>query len=308
MSARQNVAEVAGGVIVSPLGEVAVVNQSGTSWSLPKGHLEQGESHLDAARREVYEETGLTSLSLHEELGTYERGSIDSAGGIDETRRKTIRLYLFTAPAASLAPRDPDNPEARWATPAEAVALLSHPADQAALTRALPQVDALAAAQRAASDTEVRKRLTALLPSIPEEEIAGFLSMADAPHEELVARAVRSLDKPYGENHILVDSGQWGVSFARLLPGRSSSYHFHHIRKEFFRVRTGTLTLRQEDGSSLLHPLDCGTSTPGIAHSIGNDGQQPVELVEIFSPALLDDKERVSDRYGRPLGQVAFGE
>jgi 8-oxo-dGTP pyrophosphatase MutT (NUDIX family)/uncharacterized cupin superfamily protein len=302
------VAEAAGGVVVSPLGEIAVVNQCGTSWSLPKGHLEQGESHLDAARREVYEETGLTSLSLHEELGTYERGSLDSSGGIDETRRKAITLYLFTAPAAPLASRDPDNPEAAWEVPAKAVALLSHPADRAALTRALPQVETLAAAQRAASDGEVRKHLMALLPSIPEAVVADFLSMADTPREELVARAVRSLGKPYGENHILVDSGQWGVSFARLLPGRSSSYHFHRTRKEFFRVRTGTLTLREEGGNSLLHPLDCGTSTPGIAHSIGNDGQQPVELVEIFSPALLDDKERVSDRYGRPLGQVAFGE
>ena len=41
-------------------GEVALIRQHGSkAWSLPKGHLEEGESARQAAVREVREETGL---------------------------------------------------------------------------------------------------------------------------------------------------------------------------------------------------------------------------------------------------------
>ena len=38
------------------------------NWGLPKGHLEPSESPLDAAMREVTEETGLRALQVLEEL------------------------------------------------------------------------------------------------------------------------------------------------------------------------------------------------------------------------------------------------
>jgi ADP-ribose pyrophosphatase YjhB (NUDIX family) len=40
------------------------------NWGLPKGHLEEGESAGEAALREVAEETGLTDLTLGNELET----------------------------------------------------------------------------------------------------------------------------------------------------------------------------------------------------------------------------------------------
>ena len=39
-------------------------------WGLPKGHLENGESSIEAALREVQEETGLTHLDPGPSLGT----------------------------------------------------------------------------------------------------------------------------------------------------------------------------------------------------------------------------------------------
>ena len=50
-------------------GEVLVVNQRGTSWSLPKGHIDFGEDALTAAKREIYEEAGITDLKIIKELG-----------------------------------------------------------------------------------------------------------------------------------------------------------------------------------------------------------------------------------------------
>ncbi len=41
----------AGGVVTNGEGEVLVVSQRGTSWSLPKGHIDAGENALVAAKR-----------------------------------------------------------------------------------------------------------------------------------------------------------------------------------------------------------------------------------------------------------------
>ena len=35
--------------------------QSGGSWSIPKGHMEAGETEVETAQRELQEETGLTA-------------------------------------------------------------------------------------------------------------------------------------------------------------------------------------------------------------------------------------------------------
>lgn len=45
----------AGGVVINKEGKILVVNQNSNSWSLPKGHTEEKESALEAAKREIYE-------------------------------------------------------------------------------------------------------------------------------------------------------------------------------------------------------------------------------------------------------------
>ncbi|WP_345418295.1 NUDIX domain-containing protein [Actinomycetospora chlora] len=115
----------AGGVVVDPHGRVVVVRQRGGTWSLPKGHLEDGEDVLDAARREIHEECGLADLELVRELGSITRWAV--RGGLPE--RKTITLFLFRGPEAVLRPHDPANPEARWVERDAVAGMLTHPAD-----------------------------------------------------------------------------------------------------------------------------------------------------------------------------------
>lgn len=47
------------------------------SWSLPGGHLEVGESFADAARREVYEETGVAIANVRFAAVTNDRFEAD---------------------------------------------------------------------------------------------------------------------------------------------------------------------------------------------------------------------------------------
>ena len=122
--------ESAGGVVINRRGEILVVSQHGTSWSLPKGRIEEGEDPLAAARREIHEETGVTRLELTGELGSYSRFKLSGTGGEDRSELKTIHMFLFETDEVALSPIDPDNPEARWMDKTEVANLLTHPVDR----------------------------------------------------------------------------------------------------------------------------------------------------------------------------------
>jgi 8-oxo-dGTP pyrophosphatase MutT (NUDIX family) len=132
----------AGGVVVNPDGKVLVVNQNGDSWSLPKGHVDPGETDRQAAEREVREESGVAGLKFIKKLGSYERYQL-ALGGVGENKDdlKRITLFLYMTEQRELAPEDPHNPEARWVTPQEVADLLTHPKDKAFFEKVLPEVE-----------------------------------------------------------------------------------------------------------------------------------------------------------------------
>jgi ADP-ribose pyrophosphatase YjhB (NUDIX family) len=122
--------ESAGGVVLNTNGEVLVVNQKGDSWSLPKGHIDEGEDAVTAAKREIEEESGISDMRLVKELGSYERPRIGLGGVGEETSEmKTIHMFLFETQQQELAPEDADHPEARWVKPHNVAELLTHPKD-----------------------------------------------------------------------------------------------------------------------------------------------------------------------------------
>jgi len=120
----------AGGIVLNQKKQVLIVNQKGKAWSLPKGHIEQGEDALIAAKREIFEESGITQLTFVKELGTYQRHKINRDGGDDISEHKTITLFLFTTDQEKLQPQDPDNPEARWVDKDKVAELLTHRKDK----------------------------------------------------------------------------------------------------------------------------------------------------------------------------------
>jgi 8-oxo-dGTP pyrophosphatase MutT (NUDIX family) len=120
----------AGGVVINNEGEVLVVSQRGTSWSFPKGHIDPAETAVVAARREIYEESGILDLEFIRELGTYERYKIGVNGGEDHSELKEITMFLFRTSETLLRPVDEDNPEARWVERSKVEALLTHERDK----------------------------------------------------------------------------------------------------------------------------------------------------------------------------------
>ncbi|NBV76671.1 NUDIX hydrolase [bacterium] len=124
----------AGGIVLNTEGKLALV-MSGPKddafWGFPKGHVDAGEDVRGAAQREIEEETGLTHLTFVRELGFYERFRGTKGGGDDTSELKEIHMFLFRTDEMVLAPNDEWNPEARWVSVDEALALITHPKDRA---------------------------------------------------------------------------------------------------------------------------------------------------------------------------------
>lgn len=130
----------AGGVVINSYGDVLVVSQRGTSWSLPKGHIDEGEDAFSAAKREIHEESGITDLEFIEELGRYQRYKNGKNGGEDFSELKTITMFLFKTKEEFLKPIDPQNPEARWVKRGEVAELLTHPKDKEFFLRVMQKI------------------------------------------------------------------------------------------------------------------------------------------------------------------------
>ena len=120
----------AGGIVLNQQKNVLIVKQRNDVWSLPKGHIEDGESVREAAEREIKEESGITSLNLIQDLGSYERFKIGKDGQDDNQELKQIYLFLFSTNQIDLNPIDPDNPDAKWVAPEEVPQYLTHIKDK----------------------------------------------------------------------------------------------------------------------------------------------------------------------------------
>src|SRR3989338_63883 len=131
----------AGGVVINKNGEVLVVNQKNSSWSLPKGGIEEGENPLEAAKREIYEESGIKNLTFIKQLPSYQRFKIGKDGGEDKSELKSISMFLFKTDEMELGPIDPDNPEAKWLPKEEVYNLLTHPKDKQFFQDVLFEID-----------------------------------------------------------------------------------------------------------------------------------------------------------------------
>ncbi len=119
----------AGGLVVDLAGEVprgALIGRTDRHgrllWSLPKGHIEAGETAEQAAVREVEEETGISGEILAE-LGTIDFWFVAEGRRI----HKTVRHYLLRATGGALSDADIEVTEVAWVPLPDIRAQLAYP-------------------------------------------------------------------------------------------------------------------------------------------------------------------------------------
>ena len=112
-------------------------------WSIPKGHVEDGESMVDAATREVREETGLHAVVDDEPLGdvTYWFARRDGEG---QPLRvfKRVRFYLLRYRAGRFADRDHELDAVRWFPLERVAAAVAYDRERALVARARERLEA----------------------------------------------------------------------------------------------------------------------------------------------------------------------
>lgn len=116
----------AGGVVVRQMDEglhVLLIRDPYEKWGLPKGHIESGEGPMEAALREVSEETGLTQLVPGPSLG-----SIDWYFRFkNRLIHKFCDYYLMASPAGDPTPEVGEGiTECRWVPVAEVTDVVAY--------------------------------------------------------------------------------------------------------------------------------------------------------------------------------------
>lgn len=91
-------------------------------WSLPKGHIEDGETPEQAALREVAEETGIKS-EITRSLGVIDFWFMASGKRI----HKTVHHFLFTEVGGKLAPQVTEVDDVAWFPIDEIISKLAYP-------------------------------------------------------------------------------------------------------------------------------------------------------------------------------------
>ena len=130
----------AGGVVVRGEDVVVIVPTRRAAdgsrvLALPKGHVDPGETPVEAATREVREETGIVGepvCELGESRYWYRRDG--------RTIGKTVQFFLFDHVEGDTADHDDEVEEVRWIDLREALTELSHSAEREMVELALARL------------------------------------------------------------------------------------------------------------------------------------------------------------------------
>ena len=129
----------AGGLVVDTTGTMGLLigrydlkDETGKRvlWSLPKGHIEEGETPEQAAIREVAEETGITS-TITKSLGVIDFWFM--AGG--KRIHKTVHHFMFTEVGGTLLAQESEVDEVSWFPLSEIVDRLAYPDEKKLIAR-----------------------------------------------------------------------------------------------------------------------------------------------------------------------------
>lgn len=127
----------AGGVVykksAANVDVLLIARNNSKVWCLPKGKIEQNETHEDAAIREIKEETGITSriIKLLADIKYNFVSPVDSAQVF-----KKVRFFLFEYTSGDICAQKTEIDEAGWFNIKEAIKIMTYPSERNIMKKA----------------------------------------------------------------------------------------------------------------------------------------------------------------------------
>jgi bis(5'-nucleosidyl)-tetraphosphatase len=122
--------------------KIFLINQYGRTgdvyWTFPKGHAEEGESPLQAAVRELFEESGIT-VNIEDGSKTYTYKYVFKYE--NTLIHKTVVYYLGVASSNTFRIQEDEVKEAGWFAPEEALEKLTFEPAKAMLACVLESLE-----------------------------------------------------------------------------------------------------------------------------------------------------------------------
>jgi mannose-6-phosphate isomerase-like protein (cupin superfamily) len=107
-------------------------------------------------------------------------------------------------------------------------------------------------------------------------------------------------------SHILMDAGELGsrhmtVTWIDVPPGVSQELHSHEEAEQVYVVVRGTGTLSTTGDTEQLEQGDLALIPPASDHTLANQGEQPLAILSVQSPAVS-----VDETFGRQTAAVGY--
>ncbi len=118
------------GIVVFKENKVLLVHHNLGHWGFPKGHVEFGESDIDAAMREVFEEAG---ISAHIIEGFKEKITYSPKEGVE----KDVYFFVGIPNDDNLVPQLTEVSEAKFIDIDKALEIITHIGEKNVLEKAI---------------------------------------------------------------------------------------------------------------------------------------------------------------------------
>ncbi len=103
-----------------------LIQHNAGHWAFPKGHAEDGETDIEAARRELGEEAGIFDAVLNEERVFQECYTKTWRGDARRLVRKTVRYYMGEVDSTRVKVQEEEIQSFRWVTLDEARRMITY--------------------------------------------------------------------------------------------------------------------------------------------------------------------------------------
>ncbi|KSV69064.1 hypothetical protein N182_32970 [Sinorhizobium sp. GL2] len=140
-----------------------------------------------------------------------------------------------------------------------------------------------------------------VVPKSQSQEVKALVETLKGAGQKAVTEIHARIHSPWGYVEEMLTGDRFGVKRIMIDPGARTSLQRHMSRSEHWVVVRGTATVTIGDRIKVLAEDESVYVPVGDVHRIANEGEIPLELIEVRTGAYIDEKDiiRLEDDYMR---------